>query len=299
MSKEKANVINEYHLHKEKPQQLQFAIHDLGSYLRKNQADTTKPHIHSYYQIIWFQSGKGTHFVDFKAYDVLENAIFFIAPNQVHYFDQHTDYEGVLIHFNESFLVQKDTEIDFFLKCSLFNNPYQTPSCCIGKGIEPILGEYIQQINAELAEDTAFGKEELLRTYLKSFLIQVQRRKNEYDKIQGKAPFLVDEKRLQLIHFVNLISENYKKGLTVAEYAAIMHVSPRTLTDLTHQQLNKTPLQMIQERIILEAKRFLLHSSLNVNQVGYRLGFDDPSYFVKYFKKHAGISPSGFRKTVQ
>lgn len=55
---------------------------------------------------------------------------------------------------------------------------------------------------------------------------------------------------------------------------------------------------MIQERIILEAKRLLLHSELNVNQIGYRLGFDDPSYFVKYFKKYTHQSPSEFRKSI-
>jgi len=59
--------------------------------------------------------------------------------------------------------------------------------------------------------------------------------------------------------------------------------------------LGKTPMQMIQERVILEAQRLLLYSELNINQICYKLGFDDPSYFVKYFKKHAKIAPSEFR----
>ena len=54
---------------------------------------------------------------------------------------------------------------------------------------------------------------------------------------------------------------------------------------------------MVQERIILEAQRMLLYSNLNVSQIGYRLGFDDASYFVKYFKKHTSVSPSEFRKS--
>lgn len=55
---------------------------------------------------------------------------------------------------------------------------------------------------------------------------------------------------------------------------------------------------MIQERIVLEAKRLLLHSEQNINQIGYTLGFEDPSYFVKYFKKHTKISPSAFKKSI-
>ncbi len=291
-------IINEYHLNRYQPDKPQFAIFDLKSYLKNNNTDTTRPHIHSFYQIIWFKQGNGTHYVDFKAFDVFANTIFFVAKNQVHYFDENLDYEGFLIHFNEAFLVQKESETDFILKCNLFNNPYQLPCYCIGKDIEHILNEYILQIKRELENENDFGKEELLRNYLKSFLIQIQRRKNELDEIQNNTLFHLDEKRLQLIRFINLINENYTKGFTVAEYANQLFISPRTLSDLTNQLLNKTPSQMIQERIILEAQRLLLHSSLNINQIGYRLGFDDSSYFVKYFKKHTGISPSEFRNSV-
>lgn len=77
-----------------------------------------------------------------------------------------------------------------------------------------------------------------------------------------------------------------------------MSVSTRTLLDITNHFLSKTPSQMIQEKIILEAKRLLLHSTLNVAQVGYRLGFEDPSYFVKYFKRHSQQSPLEFRKSI-
>lgn len=289
----------EYHLNRLQPEKLQFAIFDLRQYLADDDGKTNHAHTHSFYQIIWFKTGRGKHYVDFKEYDVFENAIFFIAKDQVHYFDDNRDYDGVLIHFNESFLVQNDNEVEFFLKCSMFNNPYQTPSCCIGRGIEPILNEYIRQIQLELDNPRSFGQDELLKSYLKAFLIQVQRKKNEFEEKQGKQPFAVDEKRLQLIEFINLVDANYTKGLTVAEYAGLMHVSSRTLSDLTHQTLNKTPSLMIQERIILEAQRLLLHSNLNVSQVAYRLGFDDPSYFVKYFKKHAELSPSEFRKSIR
>lgn len=111
-------------------------------------------------------------------------------------------------------------------------------------------------------------------------------------------PDLPDEKRAQLVRFTNLINENYKKGFSITEYARLLHISSRSLSELTHQLLNKTPSQMIQERIIVEAQRMLLYSSLNVNQVSSRLGFDDASYFVKYFRKYTGISLSEFRKSV-
>src|SRR5690606_18577858 len=153
------------------------------------------------------------------------------------------------------------------------------PSCCIGDGIAHMLEAYIGQIKMELGNNEGqFGHEELLRAYLKSFLIQVQRRTNEFERREGRLPFTLDEKRTQLIQFVNLVDENYTKGYSVVEYADQMHISTRTLSDLTNQTLNKAPSQIIQERIVLEAQRMLVHSNFNVNQIGYRLGFEDPSY---------------------
>jgi AraC family transcriptional regulator, transcriptional activator of pobA len=298
MAVNKTDNISEYHLNRNQPEKPQFVIYDMNQYLKKNQANTTRPHIHSYYQVIWFKSGTGKHFVDFKEYDVFENAIFFIAKNQVHYFDASTDYTGVLIHFNEIFLINNDSEMDFLLKCELFNNPYQQPSCCIGHGIEHVLDGYLQQIISELQSPDAFGKEELLRICLKAFLIHVQRRRYELQQIDGQFSKVPDERRAQLMKFVNLVDENYMKGMSVSEYARLMFISSRTLSNLTGDLLNKTPSQIIMERIVLEAQRLLLHSNLNVSQIGYRLGFDDPSYFVKYFKKHTAISPTDFRKSI-
>jgi len=298
MKNKERDEISEYHLNRHQPAKPQFVIHDLGPYLKAHGENASKAHIHSYYQIIWFRKGRGSHFVDFKEYQVNDNSIFFIAKNQVHYFDKNPDYQGILMHFNEPFLVQKDSEFEFFLNYNLFNNPYQQPSCCVGSGIDHILDEYLELMKYELTNPDNFAQEELLRVYLKAFMIQVQRRKSEFKKTDDQPPFHIEEKRLMLMRFITLIDENYKKGLAVAGYARELYISSRTLADLTNQLVGKSPSLMIQERIILEAQRNLLHSPLNVNQIGYSLGFDDASYFVKYFKKHTGISPSEFRKSV-
>lgn len=298
MAKQKNNIISEYHLNRHQPNKPQIAIIDLKTHLADNNCQVNTAHIHSFYQIIWFKQGKGKHAVDFKEYEVFDNTIFFVAKDQVHYFDGNMDYEGVLIHFNEAFLRQNESPTESFPNSNLFNNPYQQPSCCVGAGIDHILDEYINQMKYELENQENFGKEQLLRNYLKSFLIQIQRRKCSLETPTGHALQLFDEKRLQLMKFIDLINEQYKRGLTITEYAGLLRISSRSLSDLTQHLLNKTPSQMIRERIILEAQRLLLYSQLNINQIGYQLGFDDASYFVKYFKKHTGISPTEFRKSI-
>jgi AraC family transcriptional activator of pobA len=87
-----------------------------------------------------------------------------------------------MLHFNEAFL-RKDLDVaDNFLASNLFNSPYQQPSCCVGNSFNKLLGEYIQQIKDELQSNETYGKEDLLRAYLKAFLIQVQRAKTNLIK---------------------------------------------------------------------------------------------------------------------
>jgi len=135
MKMKKSNDINEYHLHRKEPTKRQFDIFDLGEYLKENIEHSSKPHSHSYYQLIWFHCNEGNHFVDFKSFQIKKNRLFFIAKNQVHYFEKGIDYKGILLHFNESFLIQNERDIDFFINYNLFNNletPYfQIPSALI------------------------------------------------------------------------------------------------------------------------------------------------------------------------
>lgn len=79
---------SEYHLENTEEGGVQFSVHDLNEYQKKNVQHNSQPHIHSFYQVIWFKKGIGKHFVDFKSYDIQDNVIVFIAKNQVHYFDE-------------------------------------------------------------------------------------------------------------------------------------------------------------------------------------------------------------------
>lgn len=298
MAKINNHNIDEYHLNLHEPSKQQFKVYELNSYLKEHAEKSSRPHMHSYYQIIWFKKGSGKHHVDFKEYDVTDNSIFFIAKNQVHYFDENSQYHGVIIVFNESFIVQKDSEVEFFLKCNIFKSPYQIPSCSVGADMVRILDQYLRLIDLELDRENDFGQGELLRMYLRSFLIQVQRIKIDSEKGNGEESFYLDDKKIHLIRFNNLVEEHYKEGYSISQYAELIGISTRTLSGLTNQLLGKSPSQMIQERIVLEAKRLLLHSDQFINQIGYTLGFDDPSYFVKYFKKHTKISPTAFKKSI-
>jgi len=118
-------------------------------------------------------------FVDLNKYEVNPNTIFFINKNQVHYFDNSKNYEGVLLHFNESFLVQHENDIDIFLNYDIFNNQHHQPFCIISKPTSDLLNTLISQISNELNKENTFGHKELLRHFLKSFLIQIEGKKEK------------------------------------------------------------------------------------------------------------------------
>ncbi|MBU3028256.1 AraC family transcriptional regulator [Zobellia galactanivorans] len=283
--------IEQYHLHKRQPGKLQFELYDLNAYRKKSGDLAAVPHSHSYYQIIWFINEGGTHVVDFKKYDIKKNTVLFIAKDQVHAFDDNEDVQGWLIHFNESFF--KHTDVDMFLKFNIFHM-LDKPCYTIEKGVLNVASAYITLIQSELEQRDRFGYEDIIRFLLKSFLIQLERihQKNDSAPIQLNSLY-----KRQFFEFKELIEVHFKKGLSVGDYASLLHISSKTLSTLTNTVIGKSPSQVISERTVLEAKRLVRFTSLQINEIAFRLGFEDASYFVKYFKRHLGQSPKSYRQS--
>jgi AraC-like DNA-binding protein len=83
----------------------------------------------------------------------------------------------------------------------------------------------------------------------------------------------------------------------VSGYALEMNVSEKRLTNATTKTIGKSPKTIIDERVMLEAKRLLIHTNLSMKEIGYDLGFEDPTYFIKYFRKHTNKTPIEFRES--
>ncbi len=281
--------IEQYHLHKAHPEKLQFEVYDLKDYRKRSGSKAAAPHSHTYYQIIWFFEAGGTHIVDFKSFDIKENMVLFITKDQIHAFDDNLETKGWLIHFNESFFMHSD--VDIFLKYNLFNSP-QNPCYSIDKGTIKTSEHYISLIKYELSKRDSFGAEDVIRYLLKSFLINMER---VHRKMPGKTIQLTNQYELQCYKFKDLLEENFSKNHSVQSYAEALHISSKTLAMITKSHVGKLPSQLIAERIVLEAKRMLRFTTLQISEIAFRLGFDDASYFVKYFKRQVGISPGNYR----
>lgn len=132
-----------------------------------------EPHAHEFYQILWFRRGHGTHHVDFVDYPIQDNTIFFIAPGQIHSFDDKKDYEGVVIHFNASFMADEETSESIFLKYDVFNAYDSLPYYHISHEEEERLMTLVNEMNREYSLTGAFAHKDYMLYLVRLFLIRV------------------------------------------------------------------------------------------------------------------------------
>ncbi len=140
--------------------------------------------------------------------------------------------------------------------------------------------------------DTIQG--EMLRVLLKRLIILLTR--------LAKRQYIADKSLvgndLDLVRQFNvLVEQHFRKQHTVAAYAAMLNKSPKTLSNFFALYNAKTPLEVIHDRIDLEARRLLIYTEKSVKEIGYELGFEEHTHFSNFFRKHNNISPSDFRIT--
>lgn len=269
-----------------------FSMVDLAEYIRIHGEQIQRPHLHRGYQIIWFRHASGKHYVDFRDYPVDNNTLFFISPGQIHQFDEHTEVDGILIQFDESFLSDECNSESVFLKYNIFNSFDAEPYFSVCMLCEQNLQRVLDGIVAEQQQADSFAHDEYLKFLVRMFLIEVQRLGQRGG---GKQLEMSNIGNRFFVKFRQLLEHNYKQMHTVKEYASQLGVSAKSLTNYVQDAAHITPLMMINERILLEAKRLLQHSSMKVKEIAYDLGFEDPSYFVKFFKRQVGCLPVEFR----
>jgi AraC family transcriptional activator of pobA len=136
-------------------------------------------------------------------------------------------------------------------------------------------------------------KEEILRAYLNLLLLDSKRlfetqANPKQEKTSQRSEILQKFKILIEKHFFKL----HKPG----EYADLLYITPGHLNDTVNDMLGISASDLIQERIILEIKRMLLHSQESINEIAQTFNFDDPSYFARFFKNKTGSSPKEFRE---
>lgn len=243
------------------------------------------------YLILMARGVKGTYSIDFHEYVFQPNSIIIISKNQ----DVKLSFDGaeqqfIALTFTQDFLKNADENI---LKMLSF---------CIrehfeGKQILRMSNkdfEYLEKLSSQLLEiDTKLNSDirwpssfhflQLILIYCADLYA-----KHSIDTIKGYTKIVGD--------FTTLLESNFRNTQKVHFYTDGLNLTYNSLARYTSSYCNKTPKEIITERLILEIKRLLAGTDTPIKEISYHLGFDEPTNLVKYFKKFTGSTPSEFRQ---
>lgn len=250
----------------------------------------------NYYAVIWVQKGAGTYKSDLSEYEFSANTMFFFTPYQPFRFMPTGGLSGIALHFHPDFFCIEKHQKEISCNGVLFNNIYQPPTISLPQEeavkFAEILGKFRTEMNQE-----GLAQYELLIAYLKIFLISASRIKIEQNP-EAKKQLDDTNKPFVLQKLKDLIEKHYRQKHTPSAFAELLYITPKALGKLTKAHFNKTPSELIHERIIIEAKRELYLTNKAVKEIAAELGFDDEFYFSRFFKNNTNVSPQVYREKV-
>ncbi|WP_223692745.1 helix-turn-helix domain-containing protein [Leifsonia poae] len=241
------------------------------------------PHRHDFVELVYVRSGSGLHYVDADAVPIAPHQLFVIAPGQVHHWEPVEPVRGTLVLFREDFLTgvggpDADTGVGVWETRALRPGPAER--------------ERLEHILAGLAAEAGMRDEHqelALRTLLTLLLVQCRRLSRD-----RSADALTPRRGLSAA-FERIVRDRASASLTVAECARELAVTPGHLSEVVAVSTGRTPGEIIRGEVAREAQRLLARTELSCAQIAGQLGFDDASYFSRFFRRECGATPSAFR----
>ena len=273
--------------------------HDLESALdpiqlknieHKNHYDFSKQHRHSYFEVMFFEQGGGKNLVDFVEYEVKSNACYLIFPNQIHLLNRLPGSHGFLIQFPLSSVISP------VLQRLLQEKAYSGFGAVMFEENEILMGRVMKQLEIlalysnSSPDFPATYQKECKQHLLQALLFDLFSMGNE--KTANPA---MDSDFYQ---FLQLIDLHYKEDQTVGFYLDRLSLSEKKLAALSQKHLGLSPLQVIHQRILLEAKRLLVTGNHAHKEIAYELGFDSPASFSAFIRKKTGLTASEIQAQV-
>ena len=253
-----------------------------------------RPHRHNYFTVIWPLTATGKHMIDFKEYAILPNHIFFVSPGQVHQIVTDPNPTGYVILFTPDFLERNSIRNDFISNLRLFRKSDETPPLPLNEHLVSKLklfaGEMLSAFHSqkELYPET-------IGAWLKLFLIECNRNCSLTSDTNTQN---VEVGKTIVKNFKAIVEKHYMEWHQVKDYADALNVTPNYLNEVIRSSVQISAKDFIQTRLILEAKRMAIFTTKSGKEIGFELGFEDPSHFSKFFKTNAGQSLQYFKENM-
>lgn len=241
------------------------------------------PHKTSFYQLIWVSEGEAIFRIDFRDITLRKNEVIVVSPGQVCEFDTKSDYQGKIILFTSTFFTITSIDSNFLYTSQILNliNENNIVSIC------PILTQnLIALLEEELKNASDTFQSGITQSLLRIILLEAER------KLTASSPSCSNSIARK---YYNVVEQYFTQNRQVKFYADLLSVSEKVLSRELKSLTNKTPKSYIEDRVVLEAKRLLVYSNLSIKEIGFNLGFEEPSNFNKFFKSHTQSTPADFR----
>ncbi|MFJ4372637.1 helix-turn-helix domain-containing protein [Pseudomonas japonica] len=241
-----------------------------------------KPHRHAdLFQLLYVQGGQAVVEVEGRRSEIAAPAIQVTPPLCVHGFQFSEDIEGYVLSLGAPLVAQLEAQLGAPLAAS----------GCYALGDDR---DYLDTLFAALLkeyEGSAAARDLVLGALVNVLMVWISRRQ------QSRAPSGRDERNRQLLGgFIKLVEQHYREHLAVETFAHRLGMSAVHLNNLCRQLAGQSALQIIHQRLLLEARRSLIYTNMTVAQVSDTLGFADPAYFSRFFRRLSGQSPNAFRR---
>ncbi|MGD9160745.1 MAG: helix-turn-helix transcriptional regulator [Desulfobacteraceae bacterium] len=282
--------------YKKSKSEIEFEIFSLSSLFKRRgtfKHPLDQPHRVEFYIILFFTKGIGSHFIDFKKYTFRKGSMLFISKGQVQSYEVSPDSDGFLVLFTESFLSKNLIHSEILSLYRLYNYHLHSPALNPEETGEDNFIGIINDMYKEYNHSNNFAKEEILRLLVKLFLLKVERIKNTL------IPRVYNSEMIsRFISFRDQLENNFTKTRNISEYAEMLNISYKYLNEICKSVTGITAKQFVDNYIVLEIKRQLATTDISVKELAYEFGFDEPTNFIKFFKKHTLQTPSQFKNTI-
>lgn len=250
------------------------------------------PHRHDFYHLVLFTQGSGSFSIDYQNFRVIPYRAYFLAPGQMHGWHFEGEMDGYVINFSAQFFQSFLLKSNYLEQFHFLNGIAGDSVIDILEEQRSLIIEIFENAVIEMEKQNRF-KKDAIRVWILQLFLQIGNR-NVRNEVNA-----ADSYNMALLRsFEKLIEKNYLNLRLPKQYAELLSITPNYLNALCNEALGKSAGDLIRNRIALEAKRMLINFKLTVTEIAYALNFEDNSYFCKFFKKQAGLSPDGFRKHV-
>ena len=257
--------------------------------INEENCDLLKDAQKSQLSLLWFTTDNNQLTIDSVSYRFDTNHI--LCLTEFHQVEINKINGLKLLRFNRPFYCILDHDSEVGCKGILYYGSSNVPIIFPSENEIEVLETVWKMLQLEMVSKDELQLE-MLQMMLKRILIlctRIYKNQKDFKSVElGKVDIIRD--------FNYLVEQHFKEKHTVAEYASLLNKSPKTISNLFKKVNDKTPLQLIQNRRMIEARRLLRHSDMAISEIGYEIGFNDVQTFSRFFKKHEGVSPSDFKE---